>query len=102
MCSSRIELSLDEGQSTRIERFLIEKERSYYQRILPPDQMIVFRVEPEIAIERKLDEPTEHVSIRSKELWDANWSDTHAKLVDAGQPREKVIDEVRSLVWAEL
>lgn len=102
MDAPRIERSLDGRQPTRIERFLIEKERSYYQRILPPDQLIVLRVEPEIAIERKLDEPTEHVSIRSKELWDANWSDTHAKLVDAGQPREKVIDEVRSLVWAEL
>ena len=102
MDGPRIERSLDGRPTTWLEKILIDKEKSYYERILPPDQLIVLRVMPEIAVLRKHNEPSEHVSKRSAELWNVDWTGTDAKLVDAGRSRDEVLDEVRALVWAEL
>jgi thymidylate kinase len=64
--------------------------------------MIVLRVDPELAIRRKASEPQKHVSARASELWNTDWSDTYAKIVDANRSKDEVANTVRSLVWAEL
>ena len=102
MDSPRIGRSMGGREPNNLERVLIERELSYYRRISPPDQMIVLRVDPELAIRRKSSEPQKHVSARASELWNTDWSDTYAEIVDANRSKDEVTNTVRSLVWAEL
>jgi len=77
-------------------------ETQLYQRILPPDVLVVFRVDPETAVRRKPDEDGAYVRARSREIWQLDWRGTRAQVVDASRPLEQVRSEIRSLVWTEL
>jgi len=86
-----------------VARWLIGLERRYYANFMWPDQLIVLRVDPAIAVERKQrEEEPEFVRPRSREVWQADWSDTPAVVVDAGRPREEVQAAMRSIVWSRL
>lgn len=86
----------------RITEFLLKAETSYYRYIMPPDLLIVLKVHPEIAVQRKTDEPAEYVQARSLEVWELDLSETCAHIVDAGRAKSEVLSNLRSLVWSEL
>ncbi len=83
-------------------KFLLEREAGYHRQIMPPDLLIVLRLDPETAVRRKTDEDEEHVRTRSSELWGVDWQGTGAHVIDASQPFGEVIARLQSLVWAEL
>ena len=86
-----------------VARWLVSLERRYYANFIWPDQLIVLRVDPAIAVERKQrEEEAGFVRPRSSEVWQADWSDTPAVVVDAGRPREEVQATMRSIVWSRL
>ena len=92
----------DPARANRLVRLLRRAEESYYARILPPDVLIVLRVEPEIAVRRKPKESAEHVRSRSRELWEQDWHGTRAQVVDAGRPPEEVFARLQAIVWDAL
>lgn len=77
-------------------------ERGYYDRILPPDLLIVLRVPPDIAATRKVDEPADYVRSRTREVWELPARGAAAVVVDASRPAADVLDELRTLVWSRL
>jgi hypothetical protein len=77
-------------------------ERRYYRAIFPPEVLVVLRVDPEIAVARKPDEPPDFVRARWREIWEIDWNEVPAEVVDAGQAAPDVLSEVKALVWAEL
>jgi thymidylate kinase len=81
---------------------LINKEESYYRQIKLPDLVIVLKVDPEIAVQRKSDETEVSVRARSSEVWELDWRGNSAFIIDASLQREEVISRVRALVWAHL
>ena len=83
-------------------QFLSKFENRFYRDFLPPEQMFVLRVEPQRAVDRKLDEPAEHVFRRSKALWNFDWQDSRVHLIDANLPLENVLADLRKKVWASL
>jgi thymidylate kinase len=86
-----------------VARRLISMERDAYRRITWPDALIVLRVDPAIAVQRKLrEEEPAFVRPRSAEVWEADWAATPAIVVDAGQGRDDVRAQVRSIVWSTL
>jgi thymidylate kinase len=88
-------------RSRRVER-LIEIERSYYRRITPPEVLIVLRLDPEIAVQRRADEDQVSVRARSREIWELDWNGQAAHVIDASRPREEVLARVKSVIWREL
>jgi len=86
----------------RITEFLLKAEASYYGHIMPPDLLIVLKVHPEIAVQRKTDEPAEYVRARSLEVWELDLSETRAHILDASRQKSDVLTDLRSLVWSEL
>jgi thymidylate kinase len=86
----------------RITDFLLRTEASYYQRITPPDLLIVLKVEPRIAVQRKTDEAPDYVRSRSQEVWELDLSQTHAHILDASRPKSDVGADLRTLVWSKL
>jgi len=81
---------------------LMKLEASYYRKIMPPDLLIVLRVDPDIAVMRKTTETERHVRTRSRELWEQDWEGTNACVIDAGQQLADVAAEVQSHIWSRL
>lgn len=102
MDAPQIEKLVAEDRRDGLINRLSDLEKSWYRYIAPPDILIVLRVDPEIAVQRKTDEREDHVRTRSTEVWQADWSQTKAHVVDAAQPKEKVLAEIKSFIWSQL
>ena len=87
---------------SRLVRFLAQMEEGYYRQILTPDLLIVLRVHPDIAVQRKVEEDAESVRTRSQEIWELDWLQTSAYVVDASHSQAKVLSELKSLIWSKL
>ena len=98
-CEDAIALS---GKGNRFHRFLARLEKSYYQRIGLPDLLIVLMVQPEVAVQRKVDETEASVRARSMEVWERDWRKLSASVVDADQPEAEIIAQVKALAWTHL
>lgn len=85
-----------------VTKHLIDRERRYYQQILKPDLLIVLKVEPEIALGRKLDEKPGTLRARSAEIWNYEWRDGTACVIDANRSKDEVLGEIKSSVWSIL
>ena len=87
---------------SRLTRRIARAEQRIYDQIAPPDVLIVLRLDPEIAVRRRHDEPSRYVRNRNQEVYDADWSGTNAVVVDATLPPHEVLDVVRRIVWERL
>jgi thymidylate kinase len=88
--------------TNRLIKFLARLETKYYQQLLLPDLLIVLRVHPETAVQRKTDEDAASVRVRSTQIWEADWRQLPAYVIDANQPKEQVLSELKALVWSNL
>jgi thymidylate kinase len=77
-------------------------ETAYYERLLRPDLLCVLRLDPELAVARKPEEPADYVRTRNQIIWDTDWSSTTAHVVDASQPLESVIRRLKAIIWSAL
>jgi hypothetical protein len=83
-------------------KFLVRVEESYYRRIELPELLMVLRLDPEIAVQRKTGDDATTVRERSKEISSVNWKNTNAHVIDSSKPKADVLTEVKALVWSEL
>ncbi len=82
---------------------LAARERGYYERIRYPDILVVLRVHPDVAVQRKAGmEPESTVRPRSEEIWRLDWAETPAIVIDAAASRDEVLSEIKSLIWSRL
>ncbi|HET9385257.1 MAG TPA: hypothetical protein VFO67_08930 [Gemmatimonadales bacterium] len=86
----------------RFATLLRAAEEWYYRQMLPPDHMIVLRVDPELAVRRKTTEPSDYVRRRARIVWDVDWRGTSAQVVDAGRPLGDVLADLKTIVWSAL
>jgi len=97
-----IHVFLAAAPNRRLATLLQSAEEWYYRQILLPDQLIVLRVDPEVAVRRKTTEPADYVRRRARIIWDVDWSATRARVVDAGRPLAEVLTDLKALVWSTL
>jgi thymidylate kinase len=83
-------------------KILTRIENQYYQQILPPDVLIVLKVDPEIAVQRKTNEDKDSVRPRAAEIWDLDWRQTFVHVVDANQSAPEVLSRLKDLIWSNL
>ena len=89
-------------QANWLIKFLIGLERNYYHQIVPSELLIVLRVDPEIAVQRKADEDAASVRARSAEIWELDWRQTPAYIIDASRSRAEVLSDLKNLIWSQL
>jgi thymidylate kinase len=83
--------------------WLATLERRYYERIASPDILIVLRLDPDTAVERKRGvEPESSVRPRSEEIWRMDWHGTPAIVIDASSPKDQVLSKIKSVIWSRL
>jgi thymidylate kinase len=86
----------------RLVRAMIRREQRYHHSIAPPELLVVLRVDPEIAVQRKTEESPDSVRARGAEVWNIDWRDSRAHVIDASQTEEAVAGELKALVWSTL
>ena len=91
-----------DGPDNRLVRAMIGVEQRYHRSIAPPELLVVLRIDPEIAVQRKTEEPPDSVRARGAEVWNIDWRDSRAHVVDASQPEDAVARELKALVWSTL
>jgi thymidylate kinase len=89
-------------QRSRLVKFLVGLEERYYRQMIEPELLAVLRVDPETAVQRKTDEDAVSVRARSTEIWELDWRQTAAHVIDASKPKADVLSELKALVWAGL
>lgn len=102
MDGPKIERMTSTFKTNWLTKFLIGIEKRYYQMIALPELIILLRVDPETAVQRKSDENEFSVRSRSKEIWKMDWWKTSAQVIDAGQSKEEVLSELKALVWSNI
>jgi hypothetical protein len=91
---------INEHPHNRLINILAELEKRYYRHIMPPDLLIVLRVDPEIAVQRRTDEVSASVRARCQEIWDIDWQHIPALIIDANRPSEEVLATLKSHIWS--
>ena len=94
--------ALLQGQPTRLAKRLEAIEAEYYARILAPDALLVLRLDPELAVLRKPDEPADYVRARGRAVWETDWTGTAAQCVDTSRPLSDVMKDLKALVWSAI
>jgi thymidylate kinase len=89
-------------RASRLARALVKLEESYYHKIVLPELLIILRVDPEIAVQRKTNEDAASVRERSTEIWELNWEDTDAHVIDGSKSKTEVLRALKALIWSEL
>jgi thymidylate kinase len=90
------------SMSSRWARFLIHLEENYYHQIAYPDLVVVLRLNPETAVQRKPEEDAAAVYERSNEIWQIDWNNTSVDVIDSSRSKAEVASELKSLVWLQL
>jgi thymidylate kinase len=83
-------------------KFLARAEEKYYKQIMLPDLLITLRVDPEISVQRKTDETPDSVRSRAGEIWNVDWSNTPAHIMDASKSKIEVLTDLKTLIWSYL
>jgi thymidylate kinase len=74
----------------------------YYERILRPDGICVLRLDPDLAAQRKSDQPADFVRSHGRIIWETDWSSTGAHVVDASRPLAEVLQRLKAILWSIL
>lgn len=83
-------------------RRLAKIEKQYYDRVLPPDVLVTLRVDPEVSVQRKTDEDADSVRSRAGEVWNVEWKNTNAHVIDAGKTKIEVRVDLMKVIWSHL
>lgn len=89
--------------SSRLSRYFAGRERNVYRSAEenPPDLVIELNVSPETARKRKPEMPIKQFERRKAAIDELDF-DTEHQVVNAEQPLEEVIREVKEIVWKKL
>jgi thymidylate kinase len=87
---------------SRLARWMAALEESYYARMPRPQHVFVLEVQPDEAVRRKTDEPSDYVRRRAELMLRADWTGAKAHRIDADRSLEAVIADLRRRVWETL
>jgi thymidylate kinase len=74
-------------------------EEQYYRQTKCADMVIVLRLDPRIARQRRPDDDGPVLKARSGEIWDASWTSGRIRVVDASKPMRDVQQRMREVAW---
>lgn len=82
-----------------LSRVLAAAEASLYERMSAPDALLVLRLPPAIAVDRRRDQDAAFVDRRAREIWEVDWDAHGAVVLDASKPQDDVLADALTVVW---
>lgn len=98
MDGPRIDSTYSEAMGPLLTR-LSESEQRIYQRIRPPDHLLVLHVSPDVSSQRKPDHEREMIETKNQALRHMERSGLPVTEIDADQPLHQVLLQVKAVVW---
>ena len=96
-------ITVEAGQGVdRITGALSGMERAIYRKIRPPDRIFALHVSPEVSQRRKPDHDPEIIEAKSEALEKMERRGLHVVDVDADQPFEQVLLQIKAAMWESL
>lgn len=89
-------------QTTGFARYLRNVEVSLYERIRPPDSLIVLRLNSGLPLPREPEKPADYVPAPGLMDHEMDWSATQVHLVDASRALPEVLRHLKSILWSAL
>ena len=83
-----------------ITRKLSTAEQELYQKIQPPDHIVMLKVRPEVSQARKPEHKWDLIVAKSEALQRMNKNGYHLTEVDAGLPLSEVLQQVKPVIWS--
>ncbi len=102
MDGPQVARSAGDRRRSRLVDLLANLEERYYRGIALPDALIVLRVDPDVCVARKTDEMADLVRARSSQVWECDWRQTPAQVLDGGRSQAEVFAELQAVVWSQL
>ena len=94
------QIAVEAGQEMgKITRTLSGMEQDIYRKICPPDHIFVLHVSPEVSQRRKPDHAPEMIEAKSQALKQMERQGLHVIDVDADQPFEQVLLQIKTALW---
>jgi thymidylate kinase len=87
------------GEMGRVLSALSRSELELYRQIRLPDHLIVLQVSPEVSVERKPDHDWEMIEAKYQALQQMEQADLRITEIDAEQPLDQVLLQVKTIVW---
>ena len=78
---------------------LSEREQQIYRRILPPDHVVALQVSADVSLRRKPDHDPRSIEAKTKAVRRSGGNENGFIDIDADQPLELVVAEVRRRIW---
>jgi thymidylate kinase len=94
------QIAVEAGQEMdKITRVLSATEQDIYRKIRPPDHIFVLHVSPEVSQRRKPDHNPEMIEAKSQALKQMERQGLHVIDVNADQPFEQVLLQIKTALW---
>lgn len=87
------------GHLSMLDRRLAAAEERVYQRIPPPDHVFVLHVSPEVSQARKPEHRRERIEAKSQAISAIARDELNMTDIDADQPLEQVLLQIKSALW---
>ncbi|BAY24261.1 thymidylate kinase [Calothrix sp. NIES-2100] len=102
MDTPQIERVVSVERQNKFINFLSKLEQHWYEYIALPEVLIILKLHPETAVQRKTDEKESHVRVRSTEVWELDCQAIDAHVIDTSVSKSEVIAQIKSLVWSQI
>jgi thymidylate kinase len=101
MDGPRIASTFPNGMSSLV-RKLCRAEENIYQKIRPPEHLFVLQVSPEVSLARKPDHKPALIEAKSQAIAQISGDGLSFTEIDAEQPLEQVLLQIKSTLWRML
>lgn len=88
-----------EGNVSGLTRIMSRMERHFYRRIRPPDHLFILHVSPQVSRQRKSDYDHNVIEEKSRALVQMDKQGLHFTEIDADQPLEQVLLQIKTTLW---
>lgn len=94
--------SMNKGRLGGIGKKFAAIEKRFYEKILPPEQLFVLQVSPDVSLARKPEHDRDRIQAKSRALTELQGTDRTVISIDADQPLDAVLLEIKTRVWSLL
>jgi thymidylate kinase len=94
--------TLCNGQAGPLDRKLAQVEEGIYQRILPAEHLFVLHVSPDVSQARKPEHKRERIEAKSHAIVHMDRDGLNLTDIDADQPLDQVLLQIKSAIWSLL
>ena len=74
-------------------------EQGIYQRIRPPDHLVILHISPDVSFKRKPQHRRQMIEAKSQALRQFDWESLPTTEIDANQPLDQVLLQAKAVVW---